>query len=118
MLQKTREPFNTNGLAQTGAVAALADDAHQAETKRLTDEGRKYLENEFAAHEFALRSQRREFRPRARRRRPGALQEAPSQGLIVRALSGYNLPEWVRISIGTMEQNRKCIAALREVLAA
>ena len=38
--------------------------------------------------------------------------------LIVRALSGYNLPEWVRISIGTMEQNRRCIAALREVLAA
>ena len=33
-------------------------------------------------------------------------------GVIVRALSGYNFPEWVRISVGTMEQNRKCIAAL------
>ena len=31
-------------------------------------------------------------------------------------MKGYNLPEWVRITIGTMEQNRKCIAALREVL--
>ena len=38
------------------------------------------------------------------------------QQIIVRALKGYNLPEWVRISIGTMEQNRKCIAALREIL--
>ena len=38
------------------------------------------------------------------------------KGVIVRALSGYNLPEWVRISVGTMEQNRQCIAALREVL--
>ena len=37
--------------------------------------------------------------------------------VIVRAMKGYNLPEWVRITIGTMEQNRKCIAALREVLA-
>ncbi len=39
-------------------------------------------------------------------------------GVIVRALSGYKFPEWVRISVGTMEQNRKCIAALREVMAA
>jgi histidinol-phosphate aminotransferase len=36
--------------------------------------------------------------------------------IIVRALKGYDLPEWVRISIGTMEQNRQCIAALKEVL--
>jgi histidinol-phosphate aminotransferase len=40
------------------------------------------------------------------------------KGVIVRALGGYNLPEWVRISIGTMEQNRQCIAALRDVLPA
>ena len=39
------------------------------------------------------------------------------KGVIVRALSGYKLPEWIRISVGTMEQNRKCIEALREVLA-
>ena len=37
--------------------------------------------------------------------------------IIVRALKGYNLAEWVRISIGTMEQNRRCIAALKEILA-
>jgi histidinol-phosphate/aromatic aminotransferase/cobyric acid decarboxylase-like protein len=30
-------------------------------------------------------------------------------------MKGYNLPEWIRITVGTMEQNRKCIAALREV---
>ena len=37
--------------------------------------------------------------------------------VIVRAMKGYNLPEWVRITIGTMEQNRKCIAALRGVIS-
>jgi len=37
--------------------------------------------------------------------------------VIVRPLKGYNLPEWVRISIGTMKQNKKCIAALKEVLS-
>ena len=39
------------------------------------------------------------------------------RGVIVRALSGYHLPEWVRISVGTMAQNRQCIAALREALS-
>jgi histidinol-phosphate aminotransferase len=34
----------------------------------------------------------------------------------VRGLNGYNFPEWLRISVGTMEENRKCIAALRAVL--
>jgi Histidinol-phosphate/aromatic aminotransferase and cobyric acid decarboxylase len=37
--------------------------------------------------------------------------------IIVRALKGYNLPAWVRISVGTMEQNRRCVAALKEILA-
>ncbi|MEP6956553.1 MAG: aminotransferase class I/II-fold pyridoxal phosphate-dependent enzyme [Chthoniobacterales bacterium] len=36
--------------------------------------------------------------------------------IIVRALKGYHLPEYIRISIGTMEQNRACVAALRQVL--
>jgi len=34
----------------------------------------------------------------------------------VRPLKGYGLPEWVRISVGTMEENKKLIAALREIL--
>jgi len=38
------------------------------------------------------------------------------QGIIVRPLKGYHLPEWVRISVGTMEENKKLIAALREVI--
>jgi histidinol-phosphate aminotransferase len=36
--------------------------------------------------------------------------------IIVRPLKGYTLAEWVRISVGTMEQNRQCIAALKEML--
>ena len=38
------------------------------------------------------------------------------QGVIVRAMAAYKLPEWVRISIGTMPQNVRCIEVLKEVL--
>ncbi|MGH8093486.1 MAG: histidinol-phosphate transaminase [Chthoniobacterales bacterium] len=116
VLQKTREPFNTNGLAQAGAVAALADEAHQAETKRMTDEGRKYLEAECAALGLAFVPSVANFVLVQVGDGKAVFKALLRKGVIVRALSGYNLPEWVRISIGTMEQNRQCIAALREVL--
>jgi histidinol-phosphate aminotransferase len=36
--------------------------------------------------------------------------------IIVRPLKGYELPEWIRISVGTMEQNREFIAALKDLI--
>jgi len=36
--------------------------------------------------------------------------------IIVRPIGNYGLPEWIRISVGTMEQNRKCVVALKETL--
>src|SRR5213075_293697 len=49
VLHKTRQPFNVSGLAQAAALAGLDDNEHLRETKRITDEGRDYLQNEFAA---------------------------------------------------------------------
>ena len=117
VLQKTREPFNTNGLVQAGAVAALADDAHQAETKRITDEGRNYLEREFAALGLRFVPSVANFVLVDVGDGKAIFKAMLKKGVIVRALGGYKLPEWVRISVGTMEQNRQCIAALREAMA-
>jgi histidinol-phosphate aminotransferase len=116
VLHKTRQPFNVSGLAQVAALAGLDDDEHRSETKRITDEGRGYLQQELTA--LALRfvpsvanfvlvnvgDGAEIFRALLQRR------------VIVRALKGYNLAAWIRISIGTMEQNRRCIAALKEIL--
>ena len=38
-------------------------------------------------------------------------------GVIVRPMGGYQLPEWVRISIGTPKENQRCLAALKTALA-
>lgn len=116
VLQKTREPFNVNGVAQAGAVASLADGAHQAETKRATDEGRNYLEGEFAAMRLPFVPSVANFVLVRVGDGKAVFQALLKKGIIVRALKGYKFPEWVRISVGTMEQNRKCVAALREVL--
>ena len=42
--------------------------------------------------------------------------ELLAKKIIVRPIANYGLPEWVRITVGTMEQNEKCIAALKQVL--
>ncbi|MBA3543787.1 MAG: histidinol-phosphate transaminase [Chthoniobacterales bacterium] len=118
VVQKTREPFNTSGVAQAGAVAALTDLTHQSESKRLTDEGRRYFERELGALNLPFVPGVANFVLVKVGDGKALFQKLLRHGVIVRALSGYHLPEWVRISIGTMEQNRKCIAAVREVLAA
>jgi histidinol-phosphate aminotransferase len=115
VLQKTRQPFNVNAIAHAGALAALADDAHQRETKRVVDAGRAYLQEQLAEMKF-------EFVPGAANfvmvnvgNGVAAFKELLARKIIVRPLKGYKLPEWIRISVGTMEQNRKCIAALKEI---
>ena len=42
--------------------------------------------------------------------------ELQKQGVIVRPLGGYQLPEWIRISVGTEAENQRCLAALKKIL--
>ncbi len=43
-------------------------------------------------------------------------EEMQSQGVITRPMGGYQLPEWIRISVGTPAENRRCLKALRQIL--
>src|SRR5215212_2874663 len=116
VLQKTRQPFNVSGIAQSAALAGLQDEEHQTRTRRITHEGRAYFEREFTALGLTFCPGAANFVLVKAGDGAALFHELLRRRIIVRALKGYNLPEWVRISIGTMEQNRQCIAALREVL--
>ena len=116
VLQKTREPFNVNGIGQIGALAALADEKHQRKTKELTDKGRAYFEKELAAMNLRFIPSAANFVLVNVGDGLSVFRALLERKVIVRAMKGYNLPEWVRITVGTMEQNRKCIAVLREVM--
>jgi histidinol-phosphate aminotransferase len=116
VLQKTRQPFNVNGIAQAGALAALTDEAHHRETKRVADQGRVYLEEQFAGMKLRFVPGVANFIMVNVGDGAAIFKKLLAQKIIVRPLKGYNLPEWVRITIGTMEQNEKCIAALKKVL--
>ncbi len=118
VLQKTRQPFNANGIAQAGAAAGVLDDEHMRKTRELTHEGREYFESEFRAMNL-------EYVPSAAnfvlvRVGDGDLifQALLTKGIIVRAMRSYKLPGWIRVSVGTMEQNRRFITELRALDAA
>jgi histidinol-phosphate aminotransferase len=118
VLQKTRQPFNANAIAQAGALAGLGDAEHMRRTRALTHEGRNYFQTAFA--EMGL-----EFVPSHAnfvlvRVGDGDLvfQELLKTGIIVRAMRSYKLPEWIRVSVGTMDQNRRFLAELRRLDAA
>src|SRR5438067_4127078 len=115
VLEKTRQPFNVSSLAHAGALAALEDEAHQHETKRVVDEGRPYLQEQFAAMKLRFVPGAANFIMVHVDDATAVFQKLLSRKIIVRPLKGYQLPEWVRISVGTMEQNKQCIAALKEI---
>jgi histidinol-phosphate aminotransferase len=116
VLHKTRQPFNVNSIAHAGAIAALDDEAHLRETKRVIEEGRAYLQEQFAEMHVAFVPAVANFLMVNVGDGCAVFQKLLQRKIIVRPLKGYGLPEWVRISVGTMEQNRQLIAALRDVM--
>ncbi|RYD59209.1 MAG: histidinol-phosphate transaminase [Verrucomicrobiaceae bacterium] len=118
VLQKARQPFNTNAIAQAGALAALEDADHVNKTKAINKEG-------LAFYEAAFRERGLEFVPSVANfilvkvgEGDRVFREMLKHGVIIRAMSGYKLPDWVRISIGTPVQNRRCLEVLDSVLTA
>lgn len=116
ILQRTRQPFNTNAFAQAAALAGLLDEEHQAKTKAVTDEGRAYLQDQFAAMGLEYVPSYANFVLVNVGDGNAVFKAMMQKGVIIRAMAAYKLPEWVRISIGTPEQNQRCIAVLKQVL--
>ena len=116
VLHKTRQPFNVNSVAQAGAIAALDDEAHLCETKRVIDAGRAYLQEQFAEMKIPFVPAAANFVMVNVGDGCAVFQKLLKRKIIVRPLKGYGLSEWVRISVGTMEENKRLITALSELI--
>ncbi len=118
VLQKTRQPFNANGIAQAGALAGLQDEEHQRRTRELTFEGRTFLQERFAAMGLEYVPSHANFVLVKVGNGKRVFGELLTKGVIVRDMTSYKLPEWIRVSVGTMEQNRRFIEELGALLTA
>ncbi len=118
VLNRVRSPFNVNLPAQAAAAAALSDTAHVEETVALNADGLRYFYAEFeqiglpyvpSQGNFVLVDVGRDSRD--------VFEQLQQKGVIIRAAYGMGLPHHIRVSTGTLPQNQRFIAALREVLA-
>ena len=116
LLQKTRQPFNVNSIAQAGALAGLQDEAHQDKTREVIREGRDFLQAGFAKRNLEYVPSVANFVLVKVGSGKEVFQKLLRRGMIVRAMDEYKLPEWIRVSVGTPEQNRRFFQDLDEVL--
>ena len=127
-LNKVREPFNVNSIAQIAALEALRDTQHVKRSVRLVDRGKAYLYRElekigFSRYDYALRDP-----ASAGRYIPSATnfilvkvkgdskllyKKLLKKGVIVREMSPWRLRGFIRVTIGTMRENVRFVNALK-----
>lgn len=117
LLNKVRQPFNVNAMAQAAASAALDDREHIEQTRATVAQGLQFFEREFAALAIKTVPSGANFILVKTGRGREIFQELQKREVIVRPMDPYGLPDYIRITIGTPEQNQKVIAALKDVLA-
>jgi histidinol-phosphate aminotransferase len=115
-LEKIRQPFNINSLIQAGALAALDDEEHIDGTRRNNAEGLKLYEDAFRELKLTFVPSSANFILVRVGDGQKVFAELQKLGVIVRPMAGYQLPEWIRISIGSPAENQRCLAALRQAL--
>ena len=115
VLQRARQPFNANGIAQAGALAGMRDKAHMEATRRVTDEGRNFLQAEFLDMDLEFVPSHANFVLVRVGDGKNVFEALLRRGIIVRAMGSYGLPEWIRVSVGTMPQNKTFVAQLRDL---
>lgn len=113
-IDKIRGPFNVNTLGQAAALAALEDQEFLAQSYQVNKEGKEYLYKAF--DEMGLwyaTSETNHIFFDSRKDSRNVFVEMQSKGVIVRPMG----KTYIRVSIGTMEQNKKFIQVLKEALA-
>ncbi|HEY5228328.1 MAG TPA: histidinol-phosphate transaminase [Opitutaceae bacterium] len=117
LLDRIRQPFNVNAIAQAAAIAALGDQGFRDMTVRETRKGLKRLGEGFVKLGLEFVPSQANFvlvKVGDGARVFDALQR---KGVIVRPLKLYDLPEWIRVTAGTPEQNERLLAELGTAVA-
>jgi len=117
-MDRVRQPFNANILAQVAATAALDDTEFVSLTLRTTSDGLSYLYDhlEDLGLEF-IRTQTNFFLIKVPEGAKKTYELMLREGVIVRSMEAYGLSDYIRINVGLPEENRRFIKSLNEILS-
>ena len=118
VLNRVRQPFNVNSLALTAACAALDDVDYLLASRKANDAGMLQLETGFRQLGLEWIPSRGNFIAVNFARDAAPINQALlREGVIVRPMAGYGMPTFLRISIGTEQENARFLDVLHQVLA-
>ncbi len=115
LLNRVRQPFNVNAIAQAAAVAALEDREFAERCARENRAGLAQLAAEFRARGLAYVPSVANFILVKVGDGTAAFEALQRRGVIVRPMKPYGMPEWLRVTVGTREQNARLVRELAQM---
>ncbi|MSQ81283.1 MAG: histidinol-phosphate transaminase [Candidatus Methylopumilus sp.] len=115
-MNRVRQPFNVNSLAQDAAIAALMDDAFVSESKILNNDGKKQLESAFQRLKLSYIPTFGNFISFKVNKALQVYEALLKAGIIVRPVANYEMPDYLRVSIGLKEENERFIKVLETII--
>ncbi len=116
-LNRVREPFNVNSLAQTAALAALDDDLHVQKSKELNSSEMRYLEDELSGIGLQFTKSYTNFILVNLKKDPTEIyNKLLNKGVITRPVGGYGLKTHLRVSVGLHAENKRFVDSLRKIV--
>jgi histidinol-phosphate aminotransferase len=116
LMQRVRQPFNVNSVAQWAARAALDDDEHVRRSRDVNRRGLDFLAREFDRLGLRHVPSHANFILVHVGDAGRVYQRLLAQGVIVRPVAVYEFPEYVRVTVGTMAENRRFSEALEKAI--
>lgn len=114
--RRVSPPFAVNRFAQVGAAAALKDKQHIRKTKEMNESGKKFLYENFEKMSvFYIPSETNFVTIDVKTDAKKVSEELQERGVIVRPLTMYGKPTFLRVTIGTPQQNKKFIDAFKQI---
>ena len=116
LMNKARSPFNLNSMAQAATLAALDDQQHIARSVQMVRAGLRQYYAAFDAWGISYIPSHANFLLVKVGQGKRVFQECLRRGVILRPMDGYGLTDYIRITVGTEQENTRCINVLAEVL--
>lgn len=117
ILNRVRQPFNVDTIAQAAATAVLADSDYLERSRQVNRAGLRQLEQGFEAQGLSWIPSAGNFIAVDVGDNAGAVyQGLLAKGVIVRPVAGYGMPRHLRVSVGLPAENARCLEALAAVL--
>lgn len=112
LLNRVRQPFNVNAIGQAAAIAALDDVDFPARCARETRAGLLWLEGKIRQLGLASVPSSANFLLVRTGDGLSSFKTMQSSGIIVRPMHTYGLSDWVRVTVGTADQNQRLVALI------